>query len=127
MQSYAHAIELKGPTEKDIEKSILRFLEFTPNCFAWKNNTTGIYDPTKKVFRKSRNKYAINGVSDILGVYHGRFLAIEVKRPSNKERPEHQKTFIDLINRHGGIAFFATSVEEVKRQLEKLTIEAKAV
>lgn len=108
------ALEL---SEKDIEKSILRFLEFVPGCFAWKNNTTGVYDPVKKVFRKTKNKYAINGVSDILGVFKGKFLAIEVKRPQNKERPLDQKLFIDHINRNGGLAFFATSVEDVKREL----------
>jgi penicillin-binding protein-related factor A (putative recombinase) len=108
------ALEL---SEKDIEKSILRFLEFVPGGFFWKNNTTGVYDPVRKVFRKSKNKYAINGVSDILGVYQGRFVAIEVKRPQNKERPLEQKIFIDQINRNGGIAFFATSIEEVKAGL----------
>jgi penicillin-binding protein-related factor A (putative recombinase) len=104
-------------TEKEIETSILQYLEHLPGCFAWKSNTVGVFDPAKRVYRKSKNKFAINGVSDILGIYHGRFLAIEVKRPSNKERPEHQVQFIQNILKQGGIAFFATSVEEVKEKL----------
>jgi penicillin-binding protein-related factor A (putative recombinase) len=110
-------------SEKDIEKSILRYLEHLSHCFAWKNNSTGIFDPQKKIFRKSRNKYAINGVSDILGVYRGRFLAIEVKRPENRERPIDQRIFIDHINKQGGIAFFATSLEEVRAKLAEIDNE----
>lgn len=107
-------------SEKDIEKQILHYLEFLPGCFAWKNNTTGVFDPQKKVFRKPQNKFAINGVSDILGIYKGRFLAIEVKKPSNKLRPEHQIQFINNVIKNGGIAFFATSVEEVREKLKEI-------
>lgn len=104
-------------TEKDIETSILQYLEFIQGCYAWKCNTHGVFDPTKKVFRKSKNKYAINGVSDILGVYQGKFLAIEVKTPQNKKRSDEQNLFIETINKNGGIAFYATSVEDVKKGL----------
>lgn len=107
----------KKPLEKNIENTILGFLNLIPGCFAWKSNTVGIYDPVKKIFRKSRNKYAINGVSDILGVFRGKFLAIEVKRPDNKKRPEDQISFITQIKKNDGIAFFASSVEDVKREL----------
>lgn len=107
--------------EKPIEKAILQYLEFVDDCYAWKNNTVGIYDKAKGIYRKSRSKYAINGTSDILGVYRGRFLAIEVKTPQTKNRPsEDQRMFIERINYHGGIAFIATSVEDVQQALESL-------
>ena len=101
-------------SEKEIENSILAYLQALPGCFAWKNQSTGVYDPTKGIFRKSKNKFHLNGVSDIIGIYKGKFLAIEVKTPKNKLRPAHQKAFIEEINKRGGIAFFATSVEEVE-------------
>lgn len=104
-------------SEKDIERSILQYLEHLPGCFAWKCNTVGYFDTKTKTFKKQRNKYAINGVSDILGVYNGRFIAIEVKTPQNKVRTEEQVSFVDHINKNGGIAFFATSIEEVKAGL----------
>ncbi len=110
--------KLTEPLEKDIEKSILQYLEFLPMCFAWKNVTGGFFDTKTKTFKKQRNKYAINGSSDILGVYDGRFLAIEVKRPSNKLRNKDQDNFIKLINSHGGIAFYAGSIDEVKERLD---------
>lgn len=104
-------------SEKHIEKSILAYLECLPNCFAWKNQSVGIFDPTKGIHRKAMSKYSINGVSDILGIYHGRFLAIEVKTPINKKRTESQEKFIKNIKDNGGIAFYATSIDDVKKGL----------
>lgn len=109
--------KLTEPLEKDIEKSILQYLEFLPECFAWKNVSGGFFNTKTKTFRKQTNKYAINGTSDILGIYRGRMLAIEVKRPSNKLRNKDQDTFISMVNSHGGIAFYAGSIEEVKDKL----------
>lgn len=103
--------------EADIEHLILNYLNQLPGCVAWKNPTVGYFDVKRGVFRKQQSKFAINGVSDILGIYQGRMLAIEVKRPQNKERPEHQTHFVNMINRHGGLAFFATSISDVERAL----------
>ena len=74
-----------------------------------------------------------SGVSDILGLYQGRFLAIEVKRPSIskktgqfiyrtqeelvKKASPGQVSFVDQINKSGGCAFFADSLEVVKEQM----------
>jgi len=52
------------------------------------------------------------GVSDIIGCYHGRFMAIEVKAPSGKIS-EAQQAFIDSVNAAGGLAFVARSVDDV--------------
>ena len=108
---------LKPALEKDIEKAILQYLEFLLSCFAWKSVTAGYFDTKTKSFKKQRNKYAINGVSDILGVYQSRFLAIEVKRPGNNKRTKEQDSFIQMIKSQGGIAFYATSIEDVKKGL----------
>lgn len=105
-------------SEKQIETQILQYLECVANCYAWKNQSVGIYDPSKKTFRKPVSKYSINGVSDILGIYNGRMLAIEVKTPKNTKRTESQNKFIEQITRLGGIAFYATSVNEVKEKLK---------
>lgn len=107
-------------SEKEIETSILAYLEHLPGCYAWKNQSVGVYDPVQKKFRKSKSKYSINGVSDILGIYNERFLAIEVKSPTNKKRNIQQDTFINCINAMGGIAFYATSIDEVKNKLQVL-------
>jgi hypothetical protein len=85
--------------------------------FAWKNQSVGIFDPVKKVYRRPMNKYHMIGVSDILGVYDGKFLAIEVKTQSGVVSNE-QRSFINQINREGGIAFVARSLDDVVTHLK---------
>jgi len=96
--------------EKLIENSILDNLNIIPECFAFKVNTTGVYDARKRVFRKNNNPHIHNGTSDILGTYKGRFFAIEVKagyaKPSDK-----QKLFLKRIEQNGGAAFWANSLD----------------
>jgi penicillin-binding protein-related factor A (putative recombinase) len=104
--------------EKEIENSILYYLSHLPECFVWKNNSTGIYDPVKKIFRKSSNKWVINGVSDIIGIYKGMPIFIEVKTPKTKNRLSiDQKFFLEKVIKMGGIGIVATSVDDVIAQL----------
>lgn len=115
-------------TEKEVENLILEYL-WSKGIYAWKNQSTGVYDPTKKVFRKSKSKFQINGVSDILGILDGgRLLAIEVKKPvKNSRTPERlyniasddQKKFIDCINSSGGLAFVADRLDFVIEVLNR--------
>ena len=56
------------------------------------------------------------GIADILGVYKGRFLAIEVKRPGLKPTAD-QQAFIDNVNEAGGIGFVAWFPEDVIKRL----------
>lgn len=104
--------------EKIIENHILQFLSYSPHVFVFKVQSTGMFDPTKKIFRKSFNKNHIKGVSDILGIIKptGQFLAIEVKSKVGKLSPE-QKVFLDKVQSMGGVAFVARSLEEVKERL----------
>jgi len=107
-------------TEKEIETGILDYLRDVPNSFFWKNQSVGIFDPKKRVFRKNRNPHAINGVSDILGLLAGRMIAIEVKKPKpSKSYPsKDQKDFIAKVNSVGGAACVARSIEDVQEFLE---------
>ena len=103
----------KRVREKDIENLILKYLNILPSTFAWKNNTTGVYDEKRGCYRSTKNKWAINGVSDILGIRNGRLLAIEVKTPSGKVTQEQQQ-FIDRVNKEGGIAGVARSIADAR-------------
>jgi len=105
--------------EKAIENQILHFL-YKKKIFAWKNQSTGVYDPIKKIYRKSNNPFHIKGVSDILGILpDGRFLAIEVKSATGRPS-EEQKKFIWQINANGGKAFLARSIEDVEAELSSV-------
>lgn len=98
--------------EKSIENSILHWLNMS-GIFAWKNQSVGIFDPVKKIYRKSNNPFHIKGVSDVLGILpDGKLLAIEVKSKTGKASPE-QLEFIEKIKKSGGVAFVARSLDEV--------------
>lgn len=102
--------------EKAIENQILLYL-YKKNIYSWKNQSVGIYDQRLGIYRKSNNPFHKKGVSDILGLLPGgRFLAIEVKARYGKVSPE-QEQFINDVNKSGGLAFVARSVQDV---IEKL-------
>lgn len=104
-------------SEKFIERRILVWLNRQPDTFAWKVNTTGIFDPRSGQMRKSHSEFVINGVSDILGIMRGRMIAFEVKNASGRPRPE-QLVFIARIQKLGGVAAIVRSVEDVRQALE---------
>lgn len=96
--------------ESDLQKQILDYLRLR-GIFCWKSNTTGIYDPVRKMFRTNHYK----GVADIIGIAQGGFLvAVEVKMKSNKPSPE-QVQFINTITTYGGVACIAYSLEDVEK------------
>ena len=56
------------------------------------------------------------GSSDIHFNWYGRFTAIEVKRIGEWATPQ-QVAYIEQVNRNGGLAFVANTLEDVKARL----------
>lgn len=102
--------------EKDIEAIILFELNRLPGCFAWKNHSVGIFDPKRKAFRRLGGN-SIRGVSDILGIYRGRMLCLEVKSAKGRVRPE-QQVFLDRMKSLGAITAVVRAWSEVLALLE---------
>lgn len=100
----------RTPSEKQIENAILQALCLLPQGKFWKNQSVGIYDPVKKSFR-SRSKYQIKGVSDILGIYKGKMVCIEVKAAKGRLTPE-QTLFLADMKRLGALSGVVRSVSE---------------
>lgn len=104
------------PSEKQIEKLILTWLNLQKNVMAFKVNTVGIFDVKKGIFRKNKNPFVHLGTSDIIGVCNGTFFCIEVKTPKRlREVTENQIRFINHVKQCGGYGFVATSLEQVER------------
>ena len=61
------------------------------------------------------------GSADLIGFHigTGRFIAIELKTATGRASRE-QRAFIDLVNRSGGAAIIARSVEETEEFVEKV-------
>jgi penicillin-binding protein-related factor A (putative recombinase) len=102
-------------SEKEIEREILDWLNREPHCFAYKVNTVGVWDEKAQAHR-SLGKFVLKGTSDILGIWRGKPMAIEVKTPSGKLSPE-QRAFIAKYSEMGGVAFRADSVESAQMRL----------
>lgn len=107
---------MKKPNETVVVRQCLDFLALY-GIFAWRVNNTGIYDPTRKVFRTF---HGLKGVSDILGVLEpgGRFLAVECKRPGEKLKPA-QEAFQSTVTAAGGLALVVTDVKELEAHLRE--------
>jgi hypothetical protein len=97
-----------------VKKGIEEYLDIL-GIYAWRNNTG----------RRGKVSFGKVGSSDIIGIfdarwpdYAGHFLAIEVKAPGEKATLE-QLQFLAEIAKRGGVAFVATSVEDVIEHLRR--------
>lgn len=77
-------------------------------AITWRNNVGYATYPNGTVV-----KYGVcnPGGADLIGLYRGRFLAVEVKVPGAKPTDE-QERFIEGVIKAGGIAGVARSVED---------------
>jgi hypothetical protein len=107
--------EALKPKESEIERSIRRYLDMK-RIFNWPTHAGQIIPVS-------------NGVPDIIGILpgDGRILGIEVKLPGWKppredsKRYKHyaeQRDFLENIRKSKGVAFFASSVDDVIKGLQ---------
>ena len=99
-------MKLRDKTETEIVREICQYLT-ARNIFHWRD----------KSGHTGGKRYGKSGVADILGIYKGRPLAIEVKCPNGATRSEQYKFLTEFQNR-GGIQFIARSLEEVMERLK---------
>ena len=93
--------------EGDIKREIVDWLLCQPQCYVRTLQIAGIRG------RANSSK----GMSDLIGVWQGRALAIEVKKPGGRVSLE-QSAFLEAWKQAGGIAFVADCLEDVRRKLE---------
>ena len=106
------------PKEAYILKLCLDYLAIRSDCFCWRNNNHAVPIGMTGKFRRP-GRHSPKGISDILGIFSdGRMIAIEIKRPGAKPT-EDQGAFLRIVQNCGGIAFVATSVEEVRAGLDR--------
>jgi len=117
------------PYESATQKDIISMLQQHP-LVAWAgrvNSGMAMMSAGKNGRMMPVRFNTITGISDIIGqMKDGRFLSVEVKRlPWTKPKDDHenkQAFFINRVNDNGGVAFFATSVDDAKTKLESKTI-----
>ena len=103
MPSKQHKALTKIPLkEKDVKKQIKDYL-----------NALGIF-----YFCPLQGLGSTPGVSDFIGIYNGKFMAIEAKAAKGKLN-EFQSNFLAKVKQQGGIAITAWSVDDVITPLNK--------
>mgnify|MGYP006959939785 CR=1 FL=1 len=143
---------MREKKEETIESEILcYFIEKWFKAF-WKNDIKWYYNSKLWTYQKNKSSFIRNWISDISLLLNSRYIAIEVKRPSemkffNKPLEElnagyvqtqikglskqtirrylhakEQKEFIEDIKREWGVWFFACSLEMVKEKLREENI-----
>jgi Holliday junction resolvase len=91
-------------SEASLQRNILRFLRAIPKSW-WVKFPAG--------------KWSIAGVPDILGCYHGRFIAFEVKTATGRPT-KLQLQVIGAIRAAGGTALIVRSVKGVQYAIDDL-------
>jgi hypothetical protein len=102
---------MKATPEGAVVKACLDYLKLR-GAYVWRNNTGALRDKTNRpVF------FGKVGSSDIVGLLPGgRFIAVECKAPGG--RPSgRQLQFLNEIERMGGLAVIARSVEDLEKSL----------
>lgn len=91
--------------EKDIQKAIIDQFEYRKAVVVKINNVgirkaNGSYIPPREV-----------GVSDLIILYKGKYIALEVKAGKNKPT-DNQLRFLERVRKSGGIAEWVSDVNE---------------
>lgn len=116
---------LKRPvlSEHQIRNAILDLLRYE-RYLCWTNNSGAITSLYTDKYGRTKSRFTrfggIPGASDIFAIQPktGKFIAIEVKKyQTRNQATQNQRTFIDEVNRTGGIGMIAWSVEMVAQKL----------
>lgn len=79
---------------------------YSSGGYAWRASSTGVYDQKAGAYRTAAKK----GVSDVLALFKGKFIAIEIKIGKDRLSLE-QEGFMRNIQHAGGEAFVAKDFE----------------
>lgn len=82
--------------------------------YAFRASSIGIYDRKLGYYRTASKK----GVADILAVFRGQFIAIEVKIGKDKLSDE-QVGFLKTIEHYGGLSFIAKDLRSFSEWWDK--------
>lgn len=105
----------RGPLEKQIQREICEYLSYK-GIFFWRSNNLpamGRPDAQGNFRFRALPKFTPRGLPDIMCVINGIFLAIEVKRPGAKLRPEQHDFGVKVI-KNDGYYYVVRSLQEVQ-------------
>lgn len=100
--------------EKDIQKEICDWL-MSEKVFFWRHNNAPIFQRDKYGGRfRRQSKYTPNGLPDIMIMYKGFFIGLEVKVPNYWKRTDAQVDIMERMQLAGARYYLVTSLQEAK-------------
>lgn len=106
-------------TESQLQDAVRLELGKCREAVFWRNNC-GVAEMRGGF--KVRFGVGSPGGSDLIGVFRGRAIFVEIKTPTGRQSPE-QKTFEQLVRGKGGIYAIVRSVDEARALLEQLSAQ----
>lgn len=103
-------------TEAQLQDRIRLELGTVADLVLWRNNC-GV---AERGGHKIRFGVGNPGGADLIGVFRGLFVAVEIKTLSGRQTPE-QQTFEQLVRRKGGEYVVLRSVEEARDWIARLS------
>ena len=104
-----------GAPENEVQKACLEYLHLK-GIFCWRQNNQGRYLPKAGRWIPTAG---MKGVADIIGIYRGRFLAVECKAPGGKQSHE-QMQFEISVTMNNGYYFLVSSIGGFKNSLDAI-------
>lgn len=95
----------------------MQYLAWDRSVFAWRQNVgAATFEQVNKAGAKKKYfvQFGHPGIADIIGIYKGRFLAIEAKVGKNDQSPA-QREFERSVKAAGGIYILAYSLDDVMK------------
>lgn len=82
-------------------------------CHFWRQNTAGVFDPTRQTWR-ALSPYAMRGVSDLILLKDGKAIFLEVKSAIGKLSPDQIK-FKAFVEEAGSTYYTIRSIDDVMK------------
>ena len=109
-------------TERELQDQVRLILGSDPAC-VFHENIIGsgylIQHPGDEPKRFRKYGYANPGGSDLVGCFRGRFIGVELKSRTGKQR-DAQVLFQELIEKKGGLYFIVRSEDDARALLADL-------
>jgi hypothetical protein len=110
------------PTEAQVLSAVRTALQWHPQVrHMWRLNSGSAWLAGKGGRERPVKFHDIDGASDLIGILSGgRWIAVEVKRPSTRNGATPQQlAFLDRIRAAGGIAFVAWDAAQARAKLDE--------
>jgi hypothetical protein len=113
-----------GPNPESVLMDEIRLALSDPDAVFWRNNIGIAEIRSRPGARPQVVRFGVGspGGADLIGLFRGRFVAVEVKTPAGRQSKE-QRLWQQLVERKGGVYAIVRSATEATALLERLRRE----